>query len=57
MTDDLYRLVHEALADKYLEMHPETSWDVAYDRTALAAYEEYVALSADAVDEARMRRK
>jgi hypothetical protein len=55
--DDLYRQVHEELAAKYLDLHPETSFDVAMDRTTLAAYDVYVERLAAQVDEARMRRK
>jgi hypothetical protein len=57
MSDELFHQVHEKLAKKYQELHPETSLEEALDRTVLGAYEEYVERLAGAADEARMRRK
>jgi hypothetical protein len=57
MSDELFHQVHEKLAKKYRELHPETSFGEALDRTLLGAYEEYLARLEGASDEASMRRK
>jgi hypothetical protein len=51
--DDLYRRLHEELARKYLDLHPETSFATAMDTTVLAAYDEYIEKLAVQVDERR----
>lgn len=41
MSDDSFRKIHEELADQYLEKHPGIGLQTAYEKTALAAYEEW----------------
>ena len=54
MSDDLFREIHEELADQYMENHPGIDWSTAYDLTADAAYNEYVERYAAMIDYQRM---
>lgn len=54
MSDDLYRQIHEELADQYMENHPGIDWSVAYDLTAKEAYDEYIERYAAMIDWQRM---
>lgn len=39
MSRDWFMAAHEALAEEYLEEHPEATEDEAFDKTADAAYD------------------
>jgi len=57
VSKELFMRAHEELVDKYMDDHPEVSWQEAYDATADGAYDRMRDKYADMVDEARMRRK
>ena len=42
MSDEAYLRIHEELTEFYLELHPEMSWDAAYERTAAMAYDKWL---------------
>ena len=42
MSDQRYQQIHEEMTDAYLELHPEMSWDCAYERVAVLAYEKWL---------------
>ena len=54
---ELYIAAHEKLVAKYLEAHPEASWDEAYKATVDAAYSRMQDKFADMVDAAKDRAK
>lgn len=53
MSKELYMAAQEELVARYMDLHPECSWEEAADRTAEAAYDLMRDRLADAADHAR----
>lgn len=57
MSKELWLAAHEELVAEYLEAHPGTPWEVAYELTAEAASDRMTDKLADQIDYQRMVRK
>ena len=56
-TKDLFIEAHEEAIAEYLDRHPDSTWEEAYDRTAHRAEEIMADRWAARIDDARMRAK
>ena len=54
---ELFIEAHEALIEEYLELHPNASWDEAYEACADGAYDRMRDNLADKADFLRMKEK